>query len=219
MARIATDIQVNLWGVHTGRLFPWAHLRGVPLYSTTGLVIEWLMLAIAGLGLATGVRRSVAARLGLVVIFVGLTQRYSNHRALLAIALLFVALRPVDCENAPLLLERHPNIALLRYQLVIVYLFSALNKLAHGFMDGHVLTVLFGIAPPLAQPLAWLFVLAELATPLLLWRAPRAGLALAFVLHVGFAALMPALWPFTITMLALAMLFQRGAAPTIQPAG
>ena len=133
-----------------------------------------------------------------------------------AILLLFAALRPVDCDDARQLQGRHPNVALLRYQLIVVYVFSALNKLLHGFMDGHVLTALLGISPQLAQPLAWLIVLAELVAPLLCWRAPRAGLAVVAGLHIGFAACMPGLWPFTVTMIALAVLFQRGP-PTPMP--
>jgi hypothetical protein len=209
LAQVLTDLRANLWAVHTGELFAWQHVPGVPLYSTGCLVLEWLALACAGLGLVTAVQRRWAVRLGLAAVLVGLSQRYANHRALLAIALLFAALRHLDPADAAQLRERHPNVALLRQQLVLVYAFSALNKLVHGFTDGHVLTLVLGLSPALARPAAWLVVAAELAAPICLWRAPVPGLLLVALLHIGFAAWMPALWPFSITMIALAVLFMR----------
>lgn len=211
LAQVLTDAQANLWAVHTGKLFAWQHLPGVPLYSTRGLALEWLALTVAGLGLLTAVQRRWAVRLALLTVLVGLSQRYANHRALLAIALMFAGLRHLDPADAGQLGERHPNVALLRQQLVIVYAFSALNKLLHGFTDGHVLTLLLGLSPALARPAAWLVVAAELAAPLCLWQAPALGLVLVALLHVGFAEWMPSLWPFSFTMIALAVLFTREA--------
>ncbi|MDH5672563.1 MAG: hypothetical protein OEZ06_10470 [Myxococcales bacterium] len=207
LARIATDLHVDLWAVHDGRLFPWRHLPGLPLYPPAGLAIEWAMMGLAALAITTGFRLRAGVYLALLVSAVSLTQRYANHRALLLLVLAFLALSPVEPRRPGLSGERHPNLALIRYQLVIVYLFSALNKVRAGFLEGTALQHLLDLDAEPARALAWLVVAAEFSLPLLLWRLPWLGLGGVACLHLGFALFMPAIWPFSLLMLAMAVLF------------
>ena len=61
----------------------------------------------------------------------------------------------------------HPALGLVRAQLVIVYAFSALNKLAHGFFRGDSLAILMQTSghslAPWGGALSWAVILAELA--------------------------------------------------------
>jgi len=206
VACVATDAALGVWRVEAGELFPWRHVPGIPLYGDAGLVVEWALTGTAGLALLAGIRRALAVRVGLVGTLLALTQRYSNHRALLLIVLLFVAIAPpnVDAENFAS--EPRPNIALVRAQLLLVYASSAIGKIAHGFWTGAALTSLFGWGT-FARIAAPAVIATEIAAPVMLLLRPRAGLALVVVLHTAMAVLLPSVLPFSLTMVAMSLLF------------
>jgi hypothetical protein len=206
LACVATDAALGVRRVEAGELFPWRHLPGIPLYGTTGLVIEWALTGLGGLALLAGVQRALAVRIGLLGTLLALTQRFSNHRALLLIVLVFVAIAPPNLEAPSFAAEARPNLALVRAQLILVYASSAIGKIAHGFWTGAALASLFGWGT-WARVAAPAVIVAEIAAPILLLLRPRAGLALVVALHTTMAILLPSVLPFSLTMIAMALLF------------
>ncbi len=221
---VATEVMAGVWNVHTGRLYPWRNLGIVPLYPASVLAIEWAVRAAAGLALVVGARRakvtSAAVRVAAAVLFVAVLERYSNHGVLLFLIAFFLTLAPLDVTSPSFGEQDHPALGLVRAQLAIVYVFSAVNKLAHGFAGGHSLSNLLGgvLAPgPAAQALSVLVIATELALPLALLRWPRAGLAGVIAMHVAFAALLPGVASFGLAMIAMAVLFTGTVRPAPSP--
>jgi hypothetical protein len=207
VACAASDGLLGAWRVQGGQLFPWRHLGGVPLYGHSLLVVEWLLGAVAGALLLARRRCDLAVKLALVATAMGISQRYSNHRALLLIVLVFVSLAPINLDVPGSYAAPRPAFGLVRAQLLLVYAFSVLNKMLSGFLAGDALRSLF--AWHAARPIAWGVLLAEVAVPILLLVRPRWGIALAVVLHVSMAVVLPSVWPFSLTMIAMALLFLR----------
>jgi hypothetical protein len=205
VACVASDALFGAWGVHTGRLFPWRHPPGLPLYGRGLLLAEWGLGAIAGVLLIVRRWRDHAIRLAIVATLMGLSQRFSNHRSLLLIVLIFVSLAPVAPQRQPAADAPRPALALVRAQLLIVYAFSVVNKIAHGFLTGDALTSLFGWRA--ARPLSFAVVAAEIAVPVLLVVRARWGITLCILLHASMAVVLPSVWPFSLTMIAMALLF------------
>jgi hypothetical protein len=198
LAHVAQDLWAGIWELHAGRLFPWRHPGVVPLYPAPWLLLEWSVAVLAGLGLWLERWRWPAACLGAAVFFVSCTQRFSNQKALLLICLVYLALAG----------QRHLPAALrlLRWQIAIVYAFSALAQWRAGFLDGTTLEAL-GLGFGISVPLSWAVVVAELLLPILLLRFSLLGFAGVLLLHLTFAFLMHGLWPFTLAMIALATLY------------
>jgi hypothetical protein len=232
VARVGVDAARGVWRIHSGELFPWRHLPGVPLYSTRWLLVEWAISLGAGLGMLLGLRVPLAVGMALLASIAGLSQRSSNQQALMLIVLTFLALNPNGSGFADP--RRSPNITLVKSQLAIVYLFSALNKILGGFLDGAALrSSLLDSAWLQAalldngtswQPELWIalssgVVLAELTLPLLLMRWPRLGVAGVALLHGGFAVVMPGVLPFGLLMLAMSLLFLRSTPRPRPPVG
>lgn len=220
---VATEITAGVWHVHAGHLYPWRHLGIIPLYPTSVLSVEWLTRGLAGLALALGAHSvkvvAPAVRIAAVVLFVALLERYSNHGALLFLIAMFVSLAPPDVASSSFAELGHPALGLVRAQLVIVYVFSALNKLTHGFASGQSLGHLLGgaISPGSAQALSWVVLATEVAIPVVLLRWPRAGIAMVVSMHLTFAALLPGVASFGLAMLAMAVLFVGSNEPPRAP--
>jgi len=214
---VATEVTAGVWGVHTGQLYPWRHLGIVPLYPASVLAVEWALRAAAGLALVVGARHArvvgAAVRVAALVLFVAVLERYSNHGVLLFLLAFYLTLAPLDVTSATFEERDHPALGLVRAQLAIVYVFTAVNKLAHGFAAGQTLSNLLGTPLPqgAARALSVGVVVAELALPLVLLRWPRAGLAFVIAMHVAFAALLPGVASFGLAMVAMAVLFIRRA--------
>jgi hypothetical protein len=222
---VATELSAGVWYVHTGRLYPWRHLGIVPLYPASVLAVEWTLRALAGLALLFGARRAKvvarALRVAAAVLFVAVLERYSNHGVLLFLIALFVTIAPPEVSTPDFERASHPALGLVRAQLVIVYAFSALNKLTHGFGSGDSLAHLAnvaGLAGSNTRALSWAVIACELALPLLLMRAPRVGLAAVTALHVVFALLVPGVASFGLAMIAMAILFSKPARSSPQAA-
>jgi hypothetical protein len=218
VALVLADLRNEMWGLQTGRLFPYRHVGIVPLYGPVGLIVEWAALLVGAAGLSLGVRRRDAVWLAAATMLASLTQHYSNHGALTFMVLLFTALR-VPKTGTDLLA---PNMLLVRWQLAIVYVFSALNKVIAGWAGGRTMANLYlalrdpivpreWFAPLFRPPGVVVFSLAivavELAIPLVLSRRPRAGIAMVVALHGGITLLMPGLLPFSFVMLAMSVLY------------
>jgi hypothetical protein len=207
VTEVATDAASGSLRVHAGELYPWRWIGLVPLWPPWVLVVVWSLLAACGVAIAAGRARAIAPRVAALLTCAWVLTRYSNHGTLLFLVALFLAIAPPHpdapgFEDAP-----HPNLGLLRAQLGIVYLFTALNKVTHGFVRGVSLANLLGWSLAATRPLSVLVVAAEVALPfVLLWR-PRLGLAGVAALHGGFVLAMPGLWSFALAMLSLACLF------------
>lgn len=210
---VSTEMAAGVWHVHTGQLYPWRHLGIVPLYPASVLAVEWLLRAGAGVTLVLAPRNAkavaAAVRVLAIVLFVAVLERYSNHGVLLFLVTLYLTLAPPDVGSAGFAGRAHPALGLVRAQLVIVYVFSALNKVTHGFLNGHSLSNVLGgaISGGPARALSLVVVVAELALPLLLLRRPRAGVAAVVAMHAVFAVLVPNVASFGLTMIAMSALF------------
>jgi hypothetical protein len=210
LACIITDIQGGVWQIHSGAVFPWRHLPVFPVYSHATLIIEWICGAIGGALLIAHARSRnrmhaiIGEAFALVATTMGLSQRFSNHRSLILIVLVFALVGGLDDREGS-------NETPLRAQLVIVYAFSVINKFAHGFGSGDALVDLFGWSQDFARIASWSVVACEIAIPILLMARRRsmvrAGLVLAIVLHASMAILMPMVTAFSFVMIALAVLF------------
>lgn len=210
---VVTELAAGVWQVHTGRFYPWRHLGIVPLYPAGVLAVEWTLRAGAGLALLAGARRpkvvAGAVRVAALVLLVAVLERYSNHGVLLFLVALFLTLGPPDVTSADFDEREHPALGLVRAQLVIVYVFSAINKVAHGFGSGRSLVHLLGgaISPGVGTALSLLVIATELAIPVVLVRRPRAGIVVVVAMHATFALLVPGVISFGVAMTALAVLF------------
>ncbi|MCC6644079.1 MAG: hypothetical protein IT374_00705, partial [Polyangiaceae bacterium] len=208
-AFVAVEAASGTWRVHAGELFPYRHLPGVPLAPTRWLAVEWALALLSAALLASGRRVAWATRLAAAVACLSITQRYTNGRALLCIALVSLAL-------APPVEARSPAFGLLRAQLLLVYGMSVVHKLREGFLSSPGVARLMGLDPSVDAAAGALVLAAEVATPAALVLAPRAGLALALGMHAAFTVYLPFVAPFSLVSLALACLFvtPRGVATT-----
>ncbi len=212
---VLTELSAGVWLVHTGRFYPWRHLGILPLYPVGVLALEWLARSLAGIALIFCARNAVvlgiAVRSALPVLFIALLERYSNHAVLLFLITLFLSLDPPNVTSPSFECSRHPALKLVRAQLVIVYGFSALNKLTHGFLSGESIVHLLGheLSRAHGRLISWSVIATELAIPIALRHSPRVGLGLALVMHLAFSALVPGVASFGIAMVAMSALFIR----------
>lgn len=210
-AALVTEVVTDAWSgsldVHRGALYPWRAIGIVPLWPPWALVVAWALLSASGLAIALGRFRPLATRVAALVTFAWVLTRFSNHGTLLFLVALYLALAPPRPESPGFAEKRHPNLGLVRAQLAIVYVFTALNKLAHGFHHGASLANLVGWRLEVTRPLSILVVAAELALPALLLVRPRWGIAGVAALHLGFVLVMPGLWSFALAMVAMACLY------------
>lgn len=214
---VVTGIRSGLHRVHTGELYPWRHLPFVPLYPAPVLFVEWAVTIVVAAVLVFGgasLRRH-AWRAAAMVTLTALSQRYSNHGALAFLVAAFVALDPPAVDDG---VVTSPFVALVRAQLAIVYVFSALNKLLHGWLTGASLANLLGVPATTARPLAFAVIACELAIPALLVVRPRIGIVTLVVLHAGFAVALDNVTSFGVVMAAMAVTFWPLTASSASPA-
>ncbi|MDB4943867.1 MAG: hypothetical protein JWP97_3401 [Labilithrix sp.] len=210
---VLTELSAGVWGVHTGALYPWRHLGIVPLYGPAALTVEWSLRSVCGLLLLAVPDRAkvlrVAVRVLALTLGAAVLERYSNHGVLLFLVALFVSIDPPDLGRPDLETIEQPALGLVRAQLLVVYAFSALNKLTHGFASGASLTNLLHLPERAARPLSWAVIAAEIAVPALLLVRSRPALLLVALLHASFTMLVPNVASFSLVMLAMALLFDR----------
>lgn len=223
LALVGQEVANRLWLVHAGELCTRRLVTWPPLTPVWGLWLEWALEAGVGVLLLSGRATRPAVRIGALLALVSAQQRYMNQKALLAIVFVFLALDPPDAREPGFARRERPNLGLVRWQLAIVYLFSALQKVRLGFLDGTSLTNLYGAlaalpirgwvpaapfhaalssSPVLAKALSWGVVGGELVLIPLSLFSPRTALVGAAVLHGSFSLFMPDVLSFTFTMLA-----------------
>jgi DMSO/TMAO reductase YedYZ heme-binding membrane subunit len=214
---VLCDLHNDMWGYQTGRIYPHRHVPIVPLYGPAGLVLEWACLLTSAVGLWLGVRRPAALGLGAATMLTSLTQHYSNHGTLTFMVLLFTALRP-PVADADLV---RPNMLLVRWQLAIVYVFTAVNKVIADYLAGDSMANLYLVLRDPLVPREWFepmfrppavalsvgIVLVELLIPLALSRRPWVGIALVLGLHGGITLLMPGVLSFGMLMVTMSVVY------------
>jgi hypothetical protein len=192
----------------------WPHPSGPGM---TFVVIAWGILG-AALAAGIGVRVSGAALAIVLGYIVTLDQQsYSSHLYLLALTAGLMA--AAHSERG-----REPAIALLRWQLVLVYAFAALSKLNPAFVSG--LLISLNLRPvfwgfrwiPLLMSLALATIAAEafLAWSLVRPRWRMTGAVVGVGLHVGFIVMVTetvAMIVFAIVCLSMYPLFWMKSAP------
>jgi hypothetical protein len=163
-----------------------------PWPRPSAAVAPWLCATWAGLGLCVAAGKAVPVTGTLLAAIAGYVvtldqQTYSNHVYLLSLVSLLLALAHTERH-------REPAIALLRWQLVVVYAFAAASKLTPEFLSGSVIaqnlrTEWSGLAAsrvPAALAVAGVALEAFVAIALPLPRWRTAGAIAGTALHLGF---------------------------------
>jgi vitamin K-dependent gamma-carboxylase-like protein len=185
---------LELWPI-LGRLAGDPRIVPMPLAPwprPSAAAAAWLSATWAGLGLCVAAGKAVPVTGTLLAAIVGYVltldqQTYSNHLYLLSLVSLLLALAHTGRH-------REPALALLRWQLVVVYAFAAASKVNFEFLSGSVIAS--NLRPELA-PLAASRVPAALAVAAIATEAfvagsllrPKwrlAGVVAGGVMHVGF---------------------------------
>ncbi len=225
------DIRVGIPRVYSGELFPWRPLlpHDAPLPAGVYPVLMGLEV-IALAAYMARLRTGTAAALLAVLLFLDNLVSLLNHRLLMAIELLLLSLRPVPDSAAAAGFRRHRlywSLDCVRFQVSVVYLFSALHKMSSHFLSGEDLRNLFWQIermgwrhypdwlsallqePSASQALALLTVATELTLAFGLHFRATFGfrLPIAVVFHLGLAMLMPFLWIFAFLCLVGLMAF------------
>ena len=225
------DMCVGIPKVYSGEFFPWRRL--LPLEATVPATAYTVLMGLEAITLAAYL---VQFRTGAAAAFLALLLSLDNvisllnHRFLMAILLLLLSLRPVPGGAAAAGFRRHRlywSLDLVRWQVSVVYFFSAVHKMTPHFLSGADLRNLFwqieGMGghrypewlrallqdPSASQTLAWLTVATELTLAFGLHSRAAFGflLPVAVAFHLGLALLMPFLWIFAFLCLVGLMAF------------
>ncbi len=225
------DIRVGIPRVYSGELFPWRPLlpRDAPMPAGTYAALMGLELLALAAYMAR-LRTGAAAALLALLLFLDNLVSLLNHRLLMAIELLFLSLRPVPGSAGVAGFRKHRlywSLDCVRWQVSVVYLFSALHKTSSHFLSGEDLRNLFWQIewmgwrrypawlsaqlqePSVSQVLAWLTVATELSLAFGLHFRAAVGflLPVAVVFHLCLALLMPFLWIFAFVCLVSLIAF------------
>lgn len=210
LVEVATQIASGVWHVHTGALYPWRHLGIVPLAPPALVAIEWALVIACAAALVIDRGRRLAWKALAPLLLWGVLQRFSNHGSLFFMIALFVAMSPPDpTDQESFETSEHSNLGLVRAQIVIVYVVSALAKLLHGFTSGASLMHLFHLSPGVAKAGSWVVIAGELALAVLVVKRPRIAIGAAAVMHGAFALVIPNVVSFGLAMVAMAALWNR----------
>lgn len=214
LLRIVDDITLGRWAIHAGRIFPYRHPGFFPLYGVSGLLLEWALTFTGGVLLFTTHRRKGALLAGLGMLL-SLSQMMQNQKILLLIVLWMTALTELETNI--------PARKFLKWQIILVYAFSALSKIFDQFITGetlHNIAILQsengGISGFMwrlmlnqnnALMVSYVVVFLEILLPLLFIRKKEWAWFVVLILHGGFLLLMKDLAAFSFGMFALAALF------------
>lgn len=213
LARLFDDMFVlHRWGIHSGDLFPYRRggVTSLPLYPQWLLAIEWVIIFSASLALIVN-----RIRLGILLATLGmamsLTQMFQNQKLLILIVLAALLFEQLTLQNE----KDAPVKSFLKWQIVLVYFFSAFHKILDSFSRGEVLQAIAEkvLHLPITFNLetyaafSWAIIIAELLAPLLLLLKPGWGIIFVIVLHSGMSFFMPNILAFSFVMVALSFLF------------
>ena len=216
-SRVVCDLLLNRIGIHNGEIFPERKIPFIPIYPVIGLYVEWT-LAIAGIFFISQKKIRIGSFLILISYLMRLTQLYQNQKILMTIIALSLTILPLNKKSPS-------SIIFLRYQLCIIYFVSSLHKIISGFLSGETLWTVFDYLQnieknlfvkslylyfrnyPMCIAMSWISLIAELFVPLLLLKKPKWGIWVVVLMHTVFNLIMPDVMPFTLTMIALSLLF------------
>lgn len=199
--RLIFDFKIGRIDVHSGVLFPYRKITTVPLYSVGILYLEWAVGFFGSCLLFLNKYRT-----GALFIFVsmlsGLSQMFQHQKLLFCVVTLILTIRPLNGSSID-------SDRFLKYQLIIVYVFSAINKMFAGFYNGESLKNLFSLSENFLalQILSIGVILVELALPILLIKRSNIGVLLVCIFHIGLAVIIEDVMPFSVLMIALSSLF------------
>ena len=230
------DIVMGQAAVHAGMLAPWRQF--VDLGAWFGQGYFWgIVSAKAILLVAYFFRfqiRVVAIALGILT-FCDCLSGFSNHRLFLALELLLIAVvPPIKSADQSSSSELFPywNLGIIRFQVSLIYLVTAIHKCNVEFLSGRTLNNLFYMVHDqgmLHYP-DWLYVVLQdtrlcllmgtstvlieilLAIGLHSQRFFLPFIFLGAMLHLSFALFIPYIWIFSTQMLFTLFLFYRTTA-------
>ena len=218
LSRVVGDLLLNRHGIHAGEVFPSRHYFSfIPIYPVSVFYLE-LTLALAGAVLLNLKKIRLAGFLIVVAYLMGLSQMFQNQKTLILIIATTLLLNPLSQKD-------RSSIWFLRYQLILVYSISALQKVFSGFNAGsdllltakYLLTIennsmikqlLISLQnPQVAAVFSIATVIIEFIIPVALIRKPKFGIALVVFLHFSMNLMMKDITAFSLTMLALSLTF------------
>lgn len=213
VSRVLSDIfDLQRWSIHQGDAFPFRHLlEAIPIYPVSILLIEWTLLLLGALFLLTKKTR-LGALLSLLGLLMSLSQMFQNQKVLLLLVAFALSVGP-SLEKMKTD-EKNDTSMFLRWQILLVYLFSAISKIFDQFPSGETLKMMDQTLFSHQFAVNWIYsavsvivILTELFLPLLLWKKPKLGILAVFILHAGFAVFLSDIFPFSLAMISLSFLF------------
>lgn len=218
ISRVISDLLLNRQGIHSGEVFPSRqYFPSIPIYSVFVFYLE-LTLAFVGALLLNSKKVRTASLIIVIAYLMGLSQMFQNQKTLILIVASTLLIQPLSKND-------RSSIWFLRYQLILVYSISALQKMFSGFNSGldllETTKYLLGLEnnlfikqlltylqdPRTAEVFSLSTIVVELLIPIALIKAPRLGVALVILLHLSMNLLMKDITPFSLTMLALSLTF------------
>lgn len=228
------DLYMGQGLVHSGEFAPWRQrvhwealigLNPYPLLATA----EAILLVLYFLRFRIGITALLLAG----VMFADNLGCFLNHRLLMSMEMFLIALVPPrGGTNRSDELLGYWNLDIIRYQVSLVYVTTAIHKLNEQFLSGETLHNLFFMANEHGMTrypdwllsllqrsdvcvfLAWSTIIVELILAFALHHRVlcRYFLPVAFGLHLSFGLFMPYIWIFTTQMLFTIFLFHRSRA-------
>ncbi|MEK2643780.1 hypothetical protein [Bdellovibrio sp. BCCA] len=213
VSRVLSDIfELHRWSIHQGDTFPFRLLiEAIPIYPPYILLIEWALILLGALFLLIKKTR-LGALLSLFGLLMSLSQMFQNQKVLLLLMAIGLSLGPsLEKTTAD---ERNDTLVFLKWQILLVYLFSAVSKMFDQFPSGETLKMMDQSLFSHQFAVNWIYsavsvivILTELFLPVLLWKKPKLGVLAVFVLHAGFGVFLSDIFPFSLAMISLSFLF------------
>jgi hypothetical protein len=215
LSRTISDLLMGRFSVATGELYQYRQRFDFPRYGTALFIFEVAVLFVAaGLLIA---RKNVRLASGLLILgtSMAMTQMFQHQKMLFLVVAFALVVSPRGLNAA--------SVYFLRIQIVVVYVFSVVSKISTGFLESQVTlgAIEYSVrgdemrAAFLIPVLKYLknaplneFVIGfELLVPVLLLTVPRVGFFAAVILHLGMAVFLANVLPFSLLMIALALLY------------
>ncbi len=218
LSRIICDYLLGRIGIHLGEIYPNRKLNSMtPPYALFTLYVEWT-LAFFGAMLINIKPKRLAAVLLIISLSMSMSQMFQNQKTLMLIIAITIFVLPLN-------VKKNKSIWFLRFQLILLYLFSGVHKINENFLNGEALKVTFMYLKEIENNffisqllsffltpyplifLSWTAVILELSIPLVLIRKPKIGIVMVIFLHLSFNVLLKDILPFTLCTIALSFLF------------
>ena len=212
-SRIFSDLIGGRLGIATGDLFPYRHSYSfLPIYNQFYFILEIALLLTGSFLILSVKTRKFGLILATTALFFSLMQLFQNQKLLLLIVLFVLILQYVVKDKKNIF-------DYLKWQLILVYMFTGLSKVNSEFLNGDVLAVIMnGVITnqSIIKIISLLTVITELTIPLLLFLKPRVGIFIVIIFHLGLSVFMDNILSFGLTSIALALLFEDELIKQIQ---